>query len=369
MIRAARTLVVCLLSAVLLVGLGAGPVAAAVELDQSQEVVDELLCIQPNVDSACYNGGAQTFTAGASGELIAVELFLARQAFTTTTRDLVVEIHATTPDGALLATSNPVPASTIPVDPDGAWILVTFPTPASLTAGQVYAIVIPVEPMSATSDPAWGWGKSAADEYGGGLAWGGSSLTGWASFANGSDLAFRTYVDTGEPPTCDLGAFAGGEIVDGGIEVAVGTELEVFGFDFGSSVEVTIELVPASGETIVATDTTDIFGNFGGVVVFEAADVGAWEIVAYPTADPDCIDVVDLTVVAAGVAPTPTPIPSAPTPTATRRPTLGGLPDTSVEEPSSSSSAILMLGAALIAGASVTAGGTSRVRRLIIRRG
>lgn len=197
-------------------------------------------------------------------------------------------------------------------------------------------------------------------------------MTGWESFANGSDLAFRTYVDTGEPPTCDLGAFAGGEIVDGGIEVAVGTELEIFGFEFGSAVEVTIELVPASGEPIVATDTTDIFGNFGGVVVFEAADVGAWEIVAYPTADPDCVDVVDVTVVAAGVAPTPTPTPSAPlapTPTPTPRATLGGLPDTSVEEPSSSSSAILVLAAGLLVAASVAAGGTSRVRRLIVRRG
>ena len=98
----------------LLILAGAAPVAAAVEVDQDQEVVDDLFCIQPNINSACYNGGAQTVTAGASGELVAVELFLARQDFATPTRDLIVEIHAGTPDGVLLATSDPVPTVTAP---------------------------------------------------------------------------------------------------------------------------------------------------------------------------------------------------------------------------------------------------------------
>ena len=329
MSRVARSSFICLVFAVVLVGLDAPRVAAAVQLDQSQEVVDELFCIQPNVGSACYNGGAQTFTASASGDLVTVELFLARQAFTTTMRDLVVEIHATTPDGALLATSNPVAAATIPVDPDGAWILITFPTPASLTAGQVYAIVIPIEPLSATTDPAWGWGKSAADEYGGGVAWGGSSLFGWESFVDGSDLAFRTYVSTGETPVCDLAAVVGEDLVDDHVQVQVGSEIQIVGFDFGSSVEVTIELVPTAGDPILATDTTDAFGDFGGVVVFEAADVGSWQIVAYPTADPDCVDAVDVTVVAASVAPAPTPTPAA-TVDSAPTPTPASLPDTAV---------------------------------------
>ncbi|MBA2266426.1 MAG: hypothetical protein H0W17_08540 [Chloroflexi bacterium] len=180
--------------------------------------------------------------------------------------------------------------------------------------------------MSATTDPAWGWGKSATDVYAGGMAWGGAAPATWEPYQDGSDLAFRTYVSTGAP-VCDLAAAVppDGDLVDGAIDVAVGAELDLYGFDFGSMTEVTLEFLAPDGATETFTSAPDIFGDFDGIAVFEDADIGAWQLTAYPTADPTCVDSVDVNVLAASVPPSP----PAPTPT----PTPGTLPDTSTDAP------------------------------------
>ena len=298
------------------------PALATTELDQSQDLVDEMFRVQPNIGSASYNGGAQTFTAGVTGELFAIELYLQRESFTT--QDLIVELHSLAPDGALLATSDPVAAADIPVTPNADWMLITFSTPPTVSAGDVLAIVVPFVPSFPTSDPAWMFGKAASDVYAGGVAWGGSIGTNsWEPYANGSDLAFTTYVRTG-PPTCDLALALGeAEPVDDALIAAVGNEVQILGFDFAADAEVTIEIESTGGDLETATDMTDAFGDFGGTLVLEPGDEGSWTVRAFPTGDPDCVDVVALEIQA-------TPPAATPAPTAPSTDDQGELPDTSL---------------------------------------
>ena len=285
----------------------AGIAMGHTELDQTQQTVNEIFCVQPNAGSACYNGGAQTVTAGVTGELVAVALILQREAFTT--KDLTVEIHAVTPTGALLATSNPVHAADIPVAPATDWILIDFPTPPALTAGDVFAIVIPDQPLYPTSDPRWGWGKASSDVYAGGVAYGGSGGI-WGAYVDGSDLAFQTFMTT-SPATCDVKlSINGGLPTDGPAKIQVGQDFGIIGSDFPPLTDVTTELTPASGTPLTGADTTDVLGGFSQSWTTEAADVGDWQISAHPTSDPTCTDTVALFVVAAPTA-TPPPTPSA----------------------------------------------------------
>jgi hypothetical protein len=289
--------------------LSAGIAMGHTELDQSQETVNEIFCVQPNAASACYNGGAQTVTAGVTGQLVAVALDLQREAFTT--KDLIVEIHAGTPTGALLATSNPVPAADIRVTPATDWILIDFPTPPTLTAGDVFAIVIPDQPLYPTSDPRWGWGKASSDVYAGGVTYGGSGGI-WGAYVDGSDLAFQTFMTT-SPATCDVKlSIDGGAPTDGPATIQVGQDFDIIGSDFPPLTDVATELAPASGTPLTGSDTTDVLGDFSQTWTAEAGDVGDWQISAHPTSDPTCTDTVALSVVAAPSAtPSPTPTQSA----------------------------------------------------------
>ena len=299
-----------------------GTTRAATQEDQVQEVVGEIFCVQPSEGSACYRGGAQTVTAGVSGELIAVDLFLNRRDLTT--EDLTIQIRDGTPDGAVLASSDPIAAADLPVAPDADWILVTFPSPPAITAGAVFAIVIPDDPLFPTPDPSWGWGKASDDRYGGGVAFGGSGGNSWEPYVDGSDLAFRTYVQTAAA-TCELaGAVDGGDQVEGPLDVTVGSELELVGTDFPSLTEVTIELTPAGGQGDQVTDESNVLGEVGGVVTFDQADVGDWQIVASVSADPSCTDTLAVTVVAAPPN-TTTPPRVTPPATSTVEPPLPGV--------------------------------------------
>lgn len=182
------------------------PSARVLATTPGQETFDRMFCIQRTPDSACYNGGAQTIVAELAGTLSWVELPMSRADFTT--HDLVVEIHATTPDGALLQTSEPVPASLIPIGtrdgtPDTwAWIHFTFPSPISVSVGDALAIVVPTVPVSDSYDPAWGWGKADHDLYANGVAYGGIGPTWfppdgrWDAWWDGSDMAFRTPISS-----------------------------------------------------------------------------------------------------------------------------------------------------------------------------
>jgi putative cell wall-binding protein len=175
--------------------------------DVTQDSFGSMFCAQRSTFSACYQGAAQTVTATTTGRLVAVVLPMARASFTTV--DLSIEIRADGPTGDLLATSDPVPASAIPVGAidgtptSGAWVPFYFPAPPTLVAGDTFAIVLPSLPVSEAPDPAWGWGKAGSDVYAGGVAYGGAVVGGvrWDAWWDGSDFAFDTIVEPLDWPT------------------------------------------------------------------------------------------------------------------------------------------------------------------------
>lgn len=198
-----------------MVVLAFGPATRVLAATPGQEAFDSMFCIQRTPASACYNGGAQTIVAELAGPLSWVELPMSRADFTT--QDLTVEIHATAPDGALLSTSEPMPASGIPIgNRDGtpdtwAWVHFTFTAPITVSVGDALAIVVPTVPVSDSSDPAWGWGKADRDLYASGGAYGGVGPASsppdgrWDAWWDGSDFAFRTPVSSVEAlPTPEL---------------------------------------------------------------------------------------------------------------------------------------------------------------------
>jgi hypothetical protein len=204
----ARAVTTSVVASIACVGLVAGGVSAVPP--PNHETIDSMFCMQRSWASACYHGGAQTFTADLSGPIDWVELPMSRRDFTTL--PLAVEIRGGSPSGTTLATSSLVVAADIPVgeidgEPtDYAWIRFTFPGPVAVAAGDPLAIVIPPEPMTDSPDPAWGWGKANSDVYPNGGAFGGVGWdTSWQEWWDGSDFAFRTSVNTSMPtPELDL---------------------------------------------------------------------------------------------------------------------------------------------------------------------
>jgi hypothetical protein len=141
---------------------------------------------------------AQSFTAGASGGLDQVDLYLGWDV--TPTAPLTVEIRdmsAGVPDMVLASES--VPASS--VDGTLAFVPIIFGTPASVVAGTQYAIV-----AYTASTEYYIWPEGAGvDPYVGGQAFYDQTSippSTWRPDTAGDDLAFRTYVapPTTEPP-------------------------------------------------------------------------------------------------------------------------------------------------------------------------
>jgi len=198
-----RILAVALVAFALLFPITTGSASAAEALDQAQETIDGMHCIIPNPFAACAHGAAQTVTAGLTGDLTAVELFVNRHDLTT--EDLVIEIHAGAPDGALLATSLPIAPADLLVEPDAEWERFTFPTPATFNAGDAFAIVLPFAPYFSTPEfERWHWGNTASDVYPSGVRYDGNGFAEtWGPWFDGSDLAFRTFVDASAPPDED----------------------------------------------------------------------------------------------------------------------------------------------------------------------
>lgn len=174
-----------------------GLVLGAETIDQQQETIDGMACVIPNEFAACAHGAAQTVQAGLSGDLTAVELFVNR--FELTTEALVIEIHEGGPDGALLATSLPVAPADLQVEPAAEWERFTFPIPPTISAGDVFAIVLPFTPYFSTPEfERWHLGHAASDVYPSGVRYDGNAFAGtWGAWFDGSDLAFRTFVDAG----------------------------------------------------------------------------------------------------------------------------------------------------------------------------
>src|SRR3954464_6063363 len=143
--------------------LGALPAAAqgAPVLDQSQEDVTKGFVIGDSnpADEFPAFTLAQTFTAGLSGPLGKVELYLNRLNIVVgeppPELPITVEIRTVSgldPSTTVLATAT-IPASAIPIAQEPAWVPATFNTPTAVVAGTQYAIV-------AYTASAYAWGAS-----------------------------------------------------------------------------------------------------------------------------------------------------------------------------------------------------------------
>ncbi len=138
------------------------------------------------------NQGAvsQPFTAGLTGNLTTVSLYLSK-ASTDVTDALPIQIRDTTAGGALLASAT-IPASDVQVDAGG-WVDVVLAGPVPSVAGHVYVIVVP---QAGTEVVTYNW------------FWpdGGGPFTGFTmATINGvlqdQPMAFRTYVSPAAEPT------------------------------------------------------------------------------------------------------------------------------------------------------------------------
>lgn len=165
--------------------------ASAGTLDQQQPTAgDPAGIVGPS--SSSPQSLAQTFTAGLSGLLDQVDLFLDDHfGPPSTTGPLTVEIRDTTGGfpGSIVLASASVPESSVPTTP-AAFVAVTFAAPATVSAGVQYAIVAYTGGFDV-----YNWWTANADVYAGGQAC--RSLASppgpWSCFGT-VDLAFRTYV-------------------------------------------------------------------------------------------------------------------------------------------------------------------------------
>ena len=140
---------------------------------------------------------AETFTAGLSGALDRVDLYLIASGNTGPLTVQIRNVTGTAPGTTVLATTN-VPQSSVAAT--GAWTPVAFSTAPAVQAGTHYAIV-----AYAGGSDSYGWSVSAGKSYGGGATFGSfASPPGvWGSPYTSYDVAFKTYVtapSTTPPP-------------------------------------------------------------------------------------------------------------------------------------------------------------------------
>ncbi len=177
------------------------------ELDQHQEnwLPEFFMGYQPHMGGGTWTRAAQTFSAGRTGELTAIQLPLNR--LVGTSGPLVVQIRKGNAEGELLATSPSLDWADLPSDSvscappqcmalnrEFAWVTIRFDQPADLIAGQTYAIVLPPGSITGSPNPGYLLAHLGGDDYPGGVAWSGhpSGADAWETY--GGDLAFRTIV-------------------------------------------------------------------------------------------------------------------------------------------------------------------------------
>lgn len=190
--RAAATVTATFVAALLVLSPVDRSTVIAETVEQEQAVVDEMYCIKASLIDGCSESRFQTVEVAFDGTLVAVELYIGRQA--PMTEDLVIEIREGLNNGPLLATSNPVSAADLLVLPEASWIRFTFDEPAAVRVRDVLSIVVPL--VSADSDADWAWGGSSADRpedvYAAGQAWG---CYFGPCVIHGFDHAFATHIE------------------------------------------------------------------------------------------------------------------------------------------------------------------------------
>jgi hypothetical protein len=146
---------------------------------------------------------AQVFTAGLTGTLDQVELYLSRTA--DTTAPITVEIRDASGSfiGTNVLASTTIAATSVPVGvPNAAFVAATFGAPAIVTAGTQYAIVAFLR-VPNYADAEYVWTCETIGTYAGGELFTTGSppppTGGWSG--TGSDALFRTYVGVAEYAT------------------------------------------------------------------------------------------------------------------------------------------------------------------------
>jgi hypothetical protein len=186
-------------SATLLVG-AAAP-ASAGTLDQQQTNGSSSTQVHSN------QSVAQTFTAGLSGGLDQVDLYLDKEGIPTAPLNVEIrDAFGGAPGNAVLASFS-VPNPAVPADPG--FLSIPFAAPAPVTAGTQYAIVA----HSVTAQVnRYEWRRSPFDTYAGGAPFVSPQsppLGGW-SVPLSLDQAFRTYVAV--PPSAATNTFTLGKV-------------------------------------------------------------------------------------------------------------------------------------------------------------
>jgi hypothetical protein len=255
---------------------------------------------------------------GRSGDVYALQLLMTRQP--TTTEPFQVEIRADDPSGALLATSEPIPASAVPVEPMTAWVVARFTVPPPVTEGRDYAIVLPPRADMGSPDPSYGW-ISSTEPVGLGATWVGDSA-GWShdagSWTEDDPVTHRTaLVGVTLSLRCEV-LFEDGSMRWPDGSAMVGEQVEFQMFDFIPASEVVATLTHrTSGRTFSLTGTHG-FGFIDSVHpshVFGTEDIGLWEVVGTQSDGRPCNEDPRAGMLQISAAPaSPDPTPAAPLP-------------------------------------------------------
>ena len=174
------------------------PAQAASTLDQ------DIAFSTSDCNTEVYSGAGigQTFTAGLSGPLTSVEVFLVDSSSSGSEPGLTLALASTSsglPVGVALAAST-IPDSDVPSVPGV--VTVTFSSPATVTAGEQYAILI----TTSETNNNYKWCGDGADTYSGGMDL--DDRTGgpnWRQLAY-ADMSLRTYVDVPAAPSNGSGS-------------------------------------------------------------------------------------------------------------------------------------------------------------------
>jgi hypothetical protein len=206
-----RRLLLTLIALGLTMALTAAPLSAGGlgTLDQQQTDADNAHDVAGSLETA------QVFTAGITGQLDHVDLWLSTGPGGgpggpggPLTTDLTVEIWTVAsgaPDAPIPGASASVALADVPQGP-ALWVQVPISAPS--VAGTEYAIVLsaPAESLGSCPDDCWQWlFQEDTPPYAGGAAYTSSdSGANWAALAANepaADFAFRTYVTVAAAPT------------------------------------------------------------------------------------------------------------------------------------------------------------------------
>lgn len=217
---ATAALSVCVATLILSTG-----IARADTLDQSMTQIDrEKPALVGGPESVWGESLAQTFTAGLSGPLDRIKLYLGEPVASLDEHDVTVEITDTvggSPGSTVLASALVEPSQMS--EHEGSWVEVKFSSPPTVIAGTRYAIVV----YAAGKDEYGWWAAPPETTYGGGgVYWSGSPPASWGRESFFSATGFETYVGPRTPTTLTYTGPSAGEysgqatlsatLVDGG---------------------------------------------------------------------------------------------------------------------------------------------------------